>query len=93
LNLIKYFAIQFVLSSVIILFGFFKDIYISKPFTYVDLLAIIIAIPILILAIKLNSKFKKGLSPIRLINKVILSILAIIIATVFIGVLTGEMTF
>jgi peptidoglycan/LPS O-acetylase OafA/YrhL len=93
MNLIKYFGIQFVLFGVIILTNFYLDSYISKPFTYVDLIAIIIGASIIILSLNLYNKLKKRLKPIRLFEKILISVLAIIIATIFIGVLTGEMQF
>jgi len=93
LNVIKYFVLQFVLFFIIILSGFFSDKYISKPFTYVDTLAIITYVPIFILTLHLYSKLKDRLTPIRSLNKILLSILAFIIAIVFTGVLTGEMMF
>jgi hypothetical protein len=93
LNLIKYFGIQFILFFVIILTGFYSDSFISKPFTYTDLIAIIIEVPILIVVLNLNDKLKKRLIPIRLFNRILLSVLAIFIATIIIGVLTGEMRF
>jgi hypothetical protein len=93
LNDIKYFIIQIVLFCVIILIGFFSDKYISKPFSYVDILAIITMVPIFILVLNLGSKLKNRLKPIHILNKILLSISGIIIATVFTGVLTGEMTF
>lgn len=93
MNGIKYFFLQFVLFCIIILSGFFLDKYISKPFTYVDLLAIVITFPILMFFLKLSGKLKNRLTSMRSFNKILLSILAIIIATVFTGVLTGEMMF
>ena len=93
MNHIKYFGIQFVLFGVIILTNFYLDSYISKPFTYTDLIAIIIGVAIIILSLNLYNKLKKRLKPIRLFNKILISVLAIIIATIFIGVLTGEMQF
>jgi cell division protein FtsX len=93
MNLIKYLGIQFVLFGVIILTNFYLDSYIRKPFTYTDLIAIIIGVTIIILSLNLYNRLKKRLKPIRLFNKIIISLLAIIIATIFIGVLTGEMRF
>jgi hypothetical protein len=93
MNLIKYFVIQFVLFGVIILTNFYLDRYISKPFTYTDLIAIIAGIAIIILSLNLYFRLKKHIKPIRLFNKILISLLAIIIATIFTGVLTGEMQF
>jgi hypothetical protein len=36
---------------------------------------------------------KKGLKPVRLINKILFSVLAILIPAIIIGVLTGEVKF
>ena len=93
MNLIKYLGIQFVLFGVIILTNFYLDSYISKPFTYTDLIAIVIGVAIIILSLNLYNKLKKRLRSIRLFNEILISVLAIIIATIFIGVVTGEMQF
>jgi predicted PurR-regulated permease PerM len=93
LNLIKYFANQFILFIVIILTGFYSDSYIRKPFTYTDLIAIIIEVSILIVVLNLHEKIKRRLIPIHLIFRILLSVLAIFIATIIIGILTGEMRF
>ncbi|MEL3962344.1 hypothetical protein MKZ01_13980 [Lysinibacillus endophyticus] len=69
------------------------DRYISMPFTYTELIAIIIGIAIIILSLNLYFRLKKHIKPIRLFNKILISLLAIIMATIFIGVLTGEMQF
>jgi uncharacterized membrane protein len=92
MNLIKYFFIQLILFSVIFLAAFYLDSYINKPFTFTDLIATIIGIAILVVAFNFN-KLKKGLNPIRTFNKVLLSVIAIVIAIIVIGVLTGEMQF
>jgi hypothetical protein len=92
MNLIKYLGIQLILFSVIILASFYLDPYINKPFTSTDLIAIIIGIAILVVVFNFN-KLKKGLKPIRTFNKILLSVIAIVIAIIVIGVLTGEMQF
>ncbi len=90
LNHIKYFGIQFILFTVIILTGFYSDSYISKPFTYTDLIAIIIHFAILIVVLNGYFKLKEHLMPIHLFNRVILSLLAFVITIIFMGILTGE---
>jgi len=90
LNIIKYFGIQFILFTVIILTGFYSDSYISKPFTYTDLIAIIIHFAILIVVLNGYFKLKERLMPIHLFNRVLLSLLAFVITIIFIGILTGE---
>ncbi|OCA88645.1 hypothetical protein A8L44_17285 [Bacillus sp. FJAT-27986] len=93
MNLIKYLGIQCLLIGMIILTNFYLDSYISKPFTYTDLLAIIIGISILILTLHLSDKLKKRLKSISLFYKISLSILAIFIAIIYIGLITGEIQF
>ena len=93
MNLIKYLGIQCLLIGMIILINFYLDSYISKPFTYTDLLAIIIGISILIPIFYLSDKLKKRLKYIPFFNKIALSILAFFIAIIFIGIITGEVTF
>jgi len=91
-NQLKYFISQFILFSIIIVIAFFSDKYISKPFTYIDLLAIgALAISvILIVIVNLNSKLHNSLSHIRKLYKILFSIMAVILATIFIGLVTGE---
>lgn len=93
MNLIKYFGLQFILFCAIILTDFYLDNYLGKPFTYVDLLVVIIGASIMFTAVSLNLKYKERLMPIRSFIKILLSVLAIIIATIFVGALTGEMFF
>ncbi|MCT2536428.1 hypothetical protein NC661_03785 [Aquibacillus koreensis] len=92
MNLIKYLGVQLILFSVIILASFYLDPYINKPFTSTDLIAIIIGITILVVVFNFN-KLKKGLKPIPTYNKILLSVIAFVIAIIVIGVLTGEMQF
>jgi len=89
-NPLKYFISQFILFSIIIVIGFFSDKHISKPFTSVDLIAIGALAISVILIINLNSKLHNSLLPIRTLYKMLLSIIAVILATIFIGIVTGE---
>jgi len=91
MNLIKYFVLQLMLCSVIFLTGFYLDSYISKPFTIIDLIAIIIGVVIIYIVLTLYNKAKKGLKPVR--YGILFTILAILIAVIIIGVLTGEVKF
>ena len=93
MNLIKYLGIQCLLIGMIILTNFYLDSYISKPFTYTDLLAIIIGISILIPIFYLSDKLKKRLKYIPLFNKIALSILAFFIAIIFTGIITEGIQF
>lgn len=93
MNLIKYLVIQCLLIGMIILTNFYLDSYISKPFTYTDLLAIIIGISILILTLHLSNKLKKRLKSIPLFNKLAFSVLAFFIVIIFTGIITGGIQF
>ena len=93
MNLIKYLGIQCLLIGMIILINFYLDSYISKPFTYTDLLAIIIGISILIPIFYLSDKLKKRLKSISLFNKISLSILAFFIVIIFTGIITEGIQF
>ena len=93
MNLIKYFSIQLIQFSVIILASSYLDSYINKPFTSTDLIASIIGIALLAVVFTFENKLKQGLRHIRLFNKILLSVLAIFIAIIIIGVLTGEIQF
>lgn len=77
MNLLKYFGLQFILFSVLILTNFYLDGYISKPFTRTDLIAIVIGVAILILCLSLYTQLKKRLKPIRVFNKIFFTILAV----------------
>lgn len=90
LNNIKYFTLQFILFTIIIAVSFFADEYIGKPFTYVDLTAIFILVLIIIPSVNVYDKIKKHLRPVKLIYKISFSTIAVILATIFIGILTEE---
>lgn len=90
--LIKYFGIQLILSSVIILASFYFGSYIQMSFTTTDLIATVIAVAIVVVAFNFN-KLKNSLKPIRLYNKILTSIGAIFIAALVIGILTGQILF
>ena len=93
MNLIKYLGIQCLLIGLIFMTNFYLDHYIGKPFTYTDLLAIIIEISILILILNLSDRLKSRLKPISLFTKISISILAVFIAIIYIGLITGEIQF
>lgn len=91
MNFIKYFLLRLMLCSVIFLTGFYLDSYISKPFTIIDLISIIIGVVIIYIVLTLYNKAKKGLEPVR--YGILFTLLAILIAAIIIGVLTGEVQF
>ena len=93
MNHVKYFCIQCTSIAVVLLTVFYSDSYISKPFTFIDLIAIPIAITMIILVVTLYNKFKKSLEPILLSNKILLSVVAIFTAIIFVGFVTGELPF
>lgn len=93
MNLVKHLGIKCILIMVILLTNFYVDSYISKPFTYTDLIAIISVIPILILDFIFYDKLKKRLKPISLSKEISLLVLALFIALILTGILTGELQF
>ena len=93
MNYIKYFGIQLFKCSMLILTSFYLGSYIEKPFTSTDLIAIMISSVIVFLVFYFYNMVKKGLYPIRKVNKISLSVIAIIIAIIVIGVITGEIQF
>lgn len=93
MNLVKHLGIKCILIMVILLTNFYVDSYISKPFTYTDLIAIISVIPILILDFIFYDKLKKRLKPISLSKEISLLVLALFIAIILTGILTGELQF
>lgn len=93
MNLVKHLGIKCILIIVFLLTNFYLDSYLSMPFTYTDLIAIIIVIPILILDFIFYDKLKKRLKPISLSKDILLLVLAIFIAIIITGILTGELQF
>lgn len=89
--LIKYFLVQLIFFGVIIFIGFCSDRYISRPFTLIDMISIILYITLLFSVLTLYNKFKKGLKPISLFFRLLFSFLAIIISIIIIGFFIGEM--
>lgn len=93
MNHLKFFVYQFVLTNAFIAGNYYFDEYIDKPFDLVDLLAISIFAFFILLVINVMNRIYARLSPIHLINKILLSILAFIFAGLSIGLLTGELIF
>ena len=93
MNLIKYFSIQCTLFGIILLTNFYIGDYIGKPFTYIDLMAILCEITILILVFSLSDKLKSFIKPPTVLNKILLSVFAFIISFTFIGIIIGEIQF
>lgn len=90
----KFFVFQSILFSVLFVFNFYFNEYISPPFTAIDLIATCIYVLFAILVWKTIARFYKYFSDIRFLNKVLLSIPAFILA-IFLGgfllsVLIGE---
>ena len=93
MNLVKHLGIKCMLLVVILLTQFYTDSYISRPFTYVDLIAIIIVGCIVIPAFILYEKITERLKTISLAKNLFLAVLAFFIAIIFTGLITGEMKF
>lgn len=92
MNYFRFFIYQFILFSAVIVSNFYLDQYISTPFTAIDLIAIVIGILIFVLVVYLITKFYKNSNSIRLRNKILLSIPAVILAILLIGLLTKEIS-
>ncbi|TFE00597.1 hypothetical protein E2626_11515 [Jeotgalibacillus salarius] len=99
MNCVKFFIYQFSLFIALLLLNIYFDPYISKPFSFVDLIAICISVPIYILLVSLIIKLYRRFNT-RLRNKVLISITAFIIATIFLAIIEniwfgikGEMLF
>lgn len=93
MNLVRYFSIQFVFISIIIFANFYLDGLISQPFTYIDLLAILIAAALFTLILLLYLRVMRKLQPIRLFSKALIIVFVFILAFTTIGFFTGQMLF
>ncbi|PGS45911.1 hypothetical protein [Bacillus sp. AFS041924] len=91
MNLIKYFITQLMFCGVVFLTASCLESYISKPFTIIDLMVLIIGLLIYYIIFSLYNKAKKGLKPVR--YEILFTVLTILIAAIFVGVLTGEVKF
>ncbi len=83
---------QFFLFSICFFININLDKYISKPFTRVDLIAICISMPILIILFIAVSKLYRRFEVIRLRNKIFISIPIFIISVLLAGFL-GQLYF
>ncbi len=100
MNCFKFIAFQFILFVIIIVSNVYQDKYISKPFSYIDLIAMSISLPIHILILFLIFKLYRHFNTIRLRNKISFSIVSFSLAFLFISLLEniwyeikGEMLF
>ena len=90
MNLIKQLGLQRIIFSVILLTSFYSDDYIGKPFTFTDFIAIILVISIIIILFKVHDKLEERLAPISTPAYMSILVLAIMIASILTGLLTGE---
>lgn len=86
MNRLKYFIYQLIFFCTILIINVIFDKYVSKPFTQIDLIAICIVFPILLIIFIVVPKIYDS-NAIRLRNKFLISILAFIMAIVFIDLL------
>lgn len=91
MHLIKYFVLQFIFCVVVFLTASYLDSYISRPFTFIDLILLVIGLVIYYIVFKLYNKAKKSLKPVR--YEILFTVLAILIAAIIVGVLTREVKF
>ncbi len=93
MNLVKHLGIKCMMFVVLLLTQFYTDSYISRPFTYVDLIAILIVGCIVIPTFILYEKITERLKPITLAKDLFLLILAFFMAIIFTGLITGGIEF
>lgn len=93
MNLVKHFGMKWILWIVLFLTNFYIGSYVSEPFTYVDVIAIIGSICIVILVFTFYDKLKKTLTPLSLMKSGFLMVVAFLAAFIFTGILTGELLF
>lgn len=87
MNDVRFCMYQFILFSLLYVINIPLDIFISKPFTSVDFIAICISAPIIISGYIVVNKLYRRFENIRLRNKILISIPTAIIAVLFIGFL------
>ncbi|PEJ59504.1 hypothetical protein CN692_04740 [Bacillus sp. AFS002410] len=87
MNLIKFFFINLVLCSAIFLTATYSDRYISKPYTLIDLVTLIISLVIYYIVFTLFNKVKKAIKHGR--YEVLIFILAILTAAIITGAFLG----
>ncbi|KAF0820924.1 hypothetical protein KIS4809_0451 [Bacillus sp. ZZV12-4809] len=80
---IKFCLYQFVLFSALLVLNFILDQYISRPFTRVDLIAICISVPVLIIGFIVINKLHRHFEDIRLRNKILIAIPIFILSIFF----------
>ncbi|PEL13566.1 hypothetical protein [Bacillus sp. AFS017336] len=91
MKFIKFFVIQFMLWGVLFLTATYSDRYISKPYTIIDLVTLIISLAIYYIVLTLFDKARKTLKPDR--YEFLIYILPVLIAAIVIGALTGDVKF
>jgi hypothetical protein len=60
--ILRSFVFQFLLITLVLVLSVYSDIYISQPFSFFDLLAICISLPLLFLLVLLQGKLYKQAS-------------------------------
>ncbi len=80
----QFFAAQFTLFSILFVFNIVMDTFISKPFTHVDVIAIVIGVPVIMIIFSLVSKIYKRFKMSYRV-KIIFSIPAFVLSLMFVG--------
>ncbi|MGM9987203.1 MAG: hypothetical protein ACI35O_08245 [Bacillaceae bacterium] len=100
MNYIKFFFYEFLILTIFLAIHIYLDQFTSKPFTYVDLIAICVELPIWILNFNLLTKLFNHFPMITNRKKIALSIFTFLFAALFLGLsesiyfeLTGKMIF
>ena len=85
MNDIRFFIYQLLLFFSLFFVNFYIDLYLSKPFSFVDLITICIAIPLLYLIGNLMVKSYRHIQA-RLRHKILLSIIAFMTAFILLAI-------
>jgi len=85
MNYVRFIIYQFILFTGLFLINIPLDKYISKPFNHVDLVAICISFPVIIIVYSLVNKVYRRFESIRLRYKILISIPIVLISILFIG--------
>ncbi|QDP39402.1 hypothetical protein [Radiobacillus deserti] len=90
---IKYISIQFILFSLLIFMAYISEPYLQRPFDKVDVIAIVVMAPFVFIVLHFGDKLKALVPSIHVLVRILLTVVAILLAIILIGLVTGELQF